>query len=79
MHISLCDEIGRHARLKTLSFMGPGSSPGVGILLWFLPLVFWCLNLSEILLNFFNNFVQLYLIDRQIITILVEFNVDFMW
>ena len=24
------DGIGRHARLKTLSFLGPGSSPGVG-------------------------------------------------
>ena len=26
----LYDGIGRHARLKTLSFLGPGSSPGVG-------------------------------------------------
>ena len=26
----LCDGIGRHARLKTLSIMGPGSSPGAG-------------------------------------------------
>ena len=29
----LYDEIGRHARLKTLSYKGPGSSPGVGIIL----------------------------------------------
>ena len=30
MYFSPCGEIGRHARLKTLSFMGPGSSPGTG-------------------------------------------------
>jgi hypothetical protein len=30
VHFSPCGEIGRHARLKTLSFMGPGSSPGTG-------------------------------------------------
>ena len=28
----LYDGIGRHARLKTLSLWGPGSSPGVGSL-----------------------------------------------
>lgn len=30
--VCLYDGIGRHARLKTLSLLGPGSSPGVGII-----------------------------------------------
>ena len=34
--LCLCDGIGRHARLKTLSIMGPGSSPGAGNILNFL-------------------------------------------
>ena len=30
---NLCDEIGRHARLKISSDKGPGSNPGTGILM----------------------------------------------
>lgn len=53
IYICLCDGIGRHARLKTLSIMGPGSSPGAG-------------NISKLLIKLFVNLTTVLFFLRQL-------------
>ena len=58
IYICLCDGIGRHARLKTLSILGPGSSPGAG-------------NISKLLIKLFINAMELvnHILSDQMIVI----------